>query len=267
MGQLPVVQQTRLLRQPPLLVSRLWHIRSSRGGDVTIERSGRNAKPVRDLRHADVGVGEHRLSGLDVVVRQLRRTASGAANAPRGGKSCLGALSDQAALEFRQCAEHVKNEPPLRGRRVEGFGQAAKPDISQPQFLDCFDQLLHRPRQAVELPHNQRVAAPREFERVVKGWAIRDRARHLLGENLPASRLGQRVPLQGKILVNGRNPRVADQHALRMDFPVRPWRQFCLRAFPSGGASSSLPQRNSGVLPVFSSALGDLSKLSHTMIF
>ena len=156
------------------------------------------------------------------------------------GKSCLGALSDQAALEFRQCAEHVKNEPPLRGRRVESFGQATKPDISQPQFLDGFDQLLHRPRQAVELPDNNGVATPREFERVVKGWAIRDRSRNLLGENLPASRLGQRVPLQGQVLVDGRNPRIADQHALRMDFPVRPWRRFCLRAFPSGGASSSL---------------------------
>lgn len=118
-------------------------MRSSRCGDVTIKRSGRNAKPVRDLSHADVGIGEHRLSGLDVVVRQLRRTASCAANAPRGGEACLGALSDQAALEFRQCAEHVKDEPPLRGRRVESFGQAAKPDISQTQFLDGFDQLLH----------------------------------------------------------------------------------------------------------------------------
>ena len=49
-------------------------------------------------------------------------------SAPRGGKTRLGALPDQAALEFRQRAEHVKNQPPLRGRRVEGFGQAAKPD-------------------------------------------------------------------------------------------------------------------------------------------
>ena len=143
-------------------------MRSSRGGNVTIQRRRRDAKAVRDLRHADVGIGEHRLSGLDVVVRQFRRTASRAANAPRGGKACLGALSDQAALEFRQRAEHVKDQPPLRRRRVEGFGQAAKPDVSQPQFLDGFDQLLHRPRQAVELPHNQRVAAAREFERVVQ---------------------------------------------------------------------------------------------------
>ena len=41
-------------------------------------------------------------------------------SAPRGGKTRLGALADQAALEFRQRAKHVKNQPPLRGRRVEG---------------------------------------------------------------------------------------------------------------------------------------------------
>jgi hypothetical protein len=56
---------------------------------------------VRDLSHADVGIGEQRLGGLDVVVREFRRPASGAASAPRGGKPRLGALPDQAALEFR----------------------------------------------------------------------------------------------------------------------------------------------------------------------
>jgi hypothetical protein len=56
---------------------------------------------VRDLSHADVGIGEHRLGGLDVVVCEFRRAASGAANAPRGGKARLGTLPDQAALEFR----------------------------------------------------------------------------------------------------------------------------------------------------------------------
>jgi hypothetical protein len=67
----------------------------------------------------------------------------------------------------------VKNKPTLRGRRVEGFGQAAKTDAFQPQFLDGFDQLLHRARQAVELPHNQPVAAAREFQRLAQGWSIR----------------------------------------------------------------------------------------------
>jgi hypothetical protein len=102
------------------VISTVLGIRRPRGGRVTIQRRGRNARTVSDLSHAEVGIGEHRLSGLDVVVRQLQRTTSGAANAPRGGEACLGALSDQAALEFRQRAEHMKDEPPLRGQRASG---------------------------------------------------------------------------------------------------------------------------------------------------
>ena len=56
---------------------------------------------MRDLGHADVGIGEHCLGGFDVVVRQFRRTASCAANAPRGGEARLGTLPDQAVFEFR----------------------------------------------------------------------------------------------------------------------------------------------------------------------
>ena len=92
---------------------------------------------------------------------------------------------------IRQRAKHVKNKPTLRGRRVEGFGQTAKVDTFQPQFLDGFDQLLHRAPQAVELPHNQRVAAARECQRLAQGWSIRHRTRQLLGENPPASRFGE----------------------------------------------------------------------------
>jgi hypothetical protein len=171
-------------------LSNTWGIRGSCGGDVPIERRGGDAQAVRDLGHADIGIGEHRFGGLDVVVRELGRPASGAANAARGGKARLGALPDQAALKFRQRAKHVKNKPTLRGRRVEGFGKTAETDASHPQFLDGFDQLLHRARQAVELPHDQRVAAAREFQCLAQGWSIRHRARQLLGEN------SSRIPLQ-----------------------------------------------------------------------
>jgi hypothetical protein len=75
-------------------------IRGSCGGDVAIERRGRDAEAMRDLSYADVGISQHRLGGLDVVVRELRWTASRTTDAPRGGKSGLGPLADQAPLEF-----------------------------------------------------------------------------------------------------------------------------------------------------------------------
>jgi hypothetical protein len=113
---------------------------------------------MRDLSNANVRIGEQRPRGFKIVLREFRRTPSGASRTPSGGEARLGPLPDQAALEFCQRAKHVKNQPSLRGRRVEGFGQAAKRDAAYPQVFDGFDQLLHRPRQSVELPYNQRVA-------------------------------------------------------------------------------------------------------------
>jgi hypothetical protein len=76
-------------------------IRGSHGGDVTIERRRRDTETVCDLGDADVGVGQHRLGSLDVVVGEFWRTADGA---PSDGAARLSALPDQAALEFRQRA-------------------------------------------------------------------------------------------------------------------------------------------------------------------
>jgi hypothetical protein len=67
-------------------------------------------------------------------------------------------VSYQEDVEVAAMTVMVRETPSLRCRRVEGFGQAAKPDAPQPQGLDGFDQLLHRSCQPVELPHDQRVA-------------------------------------------------------------------------------------------------------------
>jgi hypothetical protein len=75
---------------------------------------------VRDLGDADVGIGQQCLGGLDVIVGEFRRTSSRASRATGGGKARFGALSDQAAFEFRQRTKHVKNEPPLRCTVFEG---------------------------------------------------------------------------------------------------------------------------------------------------
>ena len=101
--------------------SNVRKIRGARGGNLTIERRWRDTETVCDLGDAYIRVGQHRLSGLDVVVSEFRRTAPGTACAPSGGEACLGALPDQAALEFRKGAEHMKNQPSLCSRRVEGL--------------------------------------------------------------------------------------------------------------------------------------------------
>jgi hypothetical protein len=44
-----------------------------------------------------------------------------------GVKRPLSNAGEFAVRAAGQCAEHVKDQPPLRGRRIEGFGQATKP--------------------------------------------------------------------------------------------------------------------------------------------
>ena len=111
-------QAETLLERPVFGIKRplsnAWGIRGSCGRDVPIKRRRGDAEAVCDLGHADVGVRQHRLGGLDVVVREFRRTASRAANAPGGGEARLGALPDQAPLKLCQCAKHVKNQPAFR---------------------------------------------------------------------------------------------------------------------------------------------------------
>ena len=51
---------------------------------MPVEGRGRDVKAMRDLGDANIGIGEHRFRRFDVVRRQFRRSASGAAPAPRG---------------------------------------------------------------------------------------------------------------------------------------------------------------------------------------
>ena len=81
--------------------SNVRKIRGARGGDASIERRRRDTETVCDLGDADVRVGLQCPRGFKVVLCQLSWTAPRSACAPSNGKAGLGALSDQAALEFR----------------------------------------------------------------------------------------------------------------------------------------------------------------------
>ena len=94
-----------------LLLSSASGIRSSRGGDVPIERRGRDAEAVRDLGDADVGIGQQCPRGVKVIVGEFGRTASGAAGAPSGGVETVRA-------GVRDCFEGTR-----RGRNTARAGQ------------------------------------------------------------------------------------------------------------------------------------------------
>ena len=95
----PVSEDTRFGTEPAV-VRRPAYSRLARPGCID-RASPVRRRAARDLGDADVGVGQHRLGSLDVVVGEFWRTASRPACAPSGSKTRLGALPDQAALEFR----------------------------------------------------------------------------------------------------------------------------------------------------------------------
>ena len=76
------------------------------------------------------------------------------------------------------------------------------------------DQVAEAAAETVELPHDERIAALKDFQAAGEGRAVYTRARHLVLEHLRASRLLQGGDLHGRILVLGADARVAVSHAL-----------------------------------------------------
>src|SRR5689334_16666789 len=94
----------------PSRIQSAWCVRGSCGKDVSIERRGGDAETVRNLRDPDIRIGESRLGRLDVVIGEFCRTSFGTAKSPRGGKTCLSALTDQTMLDFHERAAYMKHQ-------------------------------------------------------------------------------------------------------------------------------------------------------------
>src|SRR4029078_9104561 len=92
-------------------------------------------------------------------------------------------------------------------------GERAQADAALAELLDGLDQLLERAGESVELPDPDRVAVPHVREGRLELRALTLRARGLLLEHPVAPGFPQRIELQGEILLLGRHPGVADQHA------------------------------------------------------
>src|SRR3954453_11603667 len=85
----PAAGRKTLLERPVFgIVRPLSNTRDIRGScsrKIPVERRRRDTKALRYLSDGDVGVSEHRLGSLNVILGEFRRTASGATEPPRGG--------------------------------------------------------------------------------------------------------------------------------------------------------------------------------------
>jgi len=96
--------------------------------DVAVEGRLRDVEPLADLPRRDVLVLHQRLHLRDVVLAQGAGTPTGSSSLPRRPQAGHRALPAELPLKLRQRAEDVEGEPPLRGCRVDPFGEAHEVD-------------------------------------------------------------------------------------------------------------------------------------------
>ena len=132
---------------------------------------------------------------LDVVFGEFWWTFSRAARAPMRRRDLLGCAPGSGCAGIPLMHQTCEKPAAPAWSSYRGLRSGCESDTAHPQVFDGFDQLLHRPRQAVALPN---VAAARVFEGIVQSRAIRNRARHLR-ENLlaPPLRSADRAATQG----------------------------------------------------------------------
>ena len=180
--------------------------------DVAVERGLGDSHDLADLadRHLLLLV-EINGQGTLVRIEGLAPPAKPAAR-PRRGQTGLRAFLDQVALEFRQGTEKMEGE--LAGRRtgVDGLMQTLKGDTLLLEIAGPRDQIPQRPSQAIETSHDQGIAVAQNLPDLLKARTLRHGATDLVDDHPFASSTFQCVALQTQILIEGRDPRIADFH-------------------------------------------------------
>lgn len=77
----------------------------------------------------------------------------------------------EAALKLSKSAEHVKDEQPLRGRRVYCFRQTPKSYPARPQIFHRLNQLFDRTGKPVGLPDPDVIEHREDLFLASAGWA------------------------------------------------------------------------------------------------
>jgi hypothetical protein len=137
--------------------------------------------------------------------------------APTDAPSCAGcgqpsvrALANEIALELGNSAEDVKDQLPAWRRRVDALREADELNTTLAQLFDHLDQVGQGPAEAVQFPHDKRVAWARLGERFGQLRAVSLCATGGVGEDAHASGFLQCALLERRVLVQRRDKSVPD---------------------------------------------------------
>ena len=180
---------------------------------MAIEGGDRHAHALGHVAHRQLALFHQRARRGDVACLERRRASALASAAACLGEAGGGAFADQGALELRDRSEHMEHQHAAWRGGVDALGQRHQPDAAFLELLGRRDQLLQRPGEPVELPHDQHVAlAQHVVEHAREFGPVRLRAGRLLGVDLLAAGTPKRVELQLGRLVGRADPGVADPH-------------------------------------------------------
>src|SRR5919202_1311564 len=107
---------------------------------------------------------------------QQQRASPALAASPCGIKAGTRALPDEVALKLGNRAHNVKEQATPGAGRVDLVREGNEADAAPVEFPHGLDNLAKRARQAVELPHNERVAFAHHVERTGKLGTVTPRS-------------------------------------------------------------------------------------------
>ena len=125
-------------------------------------------------------------------------------------------LRCQLPLEFRQRRHDAEHHPSARCPGIDPLGKRLELHLALAEAGHNLDQVLQRPAQAVQLPDHQRVVRSEMLKRFFQLGAIPAGTGDTIGVYRVAAGFFQGLDLVLGVLVQGRDPRIAD--ALRQAF-------------------------------------------------
>lgn len=135
------------------------------------------------------------------------------ASAFRRRQARAGAFGDDRALELGQCPENVEDQPPAGSFGIDGLGQRTEAAAHLPEPGNQADKVAERPAQPVKPPDHQNVTRLQRRQGPAEARTVAAGPRDALVLKYPlTARRAQRIELQGRGLVVGRDAGVADQH-------------------------------------------------------
>ena len=186
------------------------------------KRRLRPAAPKVRARSSDAGViGYARVSTVDQNLALQRDALTEAGCTKIFTEQMSGAVTDRPALH--DALEFARRGDTLIVWKLDRLARSMKQLIETVETLRLRGIGFRSLTEALDTTTAQgrlvfhMFGALAEFERVMRGRPVGNRARHLLGENFCAPCFGQCIALQGKVLVYGRHAGIADQHRFRRD--------------------------------------------------